>query len=289
VIHPVALACLSTLCLGSGLVTGKLGLRDVDARTGAATSVPTAAAFFLVVSLFGLDLSAGSWKAAGVFVLVGLFFPAMVTILNFVTTNRIGASLTGSIAGTSPLFALFAALLILGEAIPPRAVFATLGVIAGVSLMSWRHQAMRRRRVGWVIALAVGGAAIRGVAQVLAKGGLALWPSPLAATVIGYCASASVLLAASAWRRDPASRRPRTPASIRWMMATGLLNGLGLMMMYMALKVAPVSTVAPIVATYPLVTVLLGGLVLHDEALNAKVLAGAVLAIAAVIYLLVGG
>jgi drug/metabolite transporter (DMT)-like permease len=286
---PILFACLATLSFGAALVTAKFGLRTLDARTGAATSVPTAAVFFVLVAIGWLDLSGLSWAAVAVFALVGLFFPAAVTLIVFVSTDRIGPSLTGAIGGSSPLFALFAAFVLLGEPAPARALAAAVGVAAGVALMSWRHRAFERASLGWLLLLPVAGAAIRGVAQVLAKGGLALWPSPLAATVVGYLVSASVLVAASALRRDAAGRRRRTRSSTAWMMATGLLNGLGVLWTYVALQAAPVSTVAPIVATYPLVTLALGTLVLREELFDARVAAGAVLTIASVVWLLTSG
>jgi drug/metabolite transporter (DMT)-like permease len=58
--------------------------------------------------------------------------------------------------------------------------------------------------------------------------------------------------------------------------------------MYTALGAAPVSTVAPIVAAYPLVTVLLGAAVLHEETLSLRVLTGAGVIVAAVAYLVSG-
>jgi drug/metabolite transporter (DMT)-like permease len=286
---PTLLACLATLSFGAALVTAKFGLRSLDARTGAATSVPTATVLFVLVAFGWLDLSGLSWSAVGVFALVGLFFPAAVTLLSFVSTDRIGPSLTGAIGGASPLFALLAAFVLLAEPVPARALVAALGVAAGVALMSWRHRSFERASLGWLLLLPVAGAAIRGLAQVLAKCGLALWPSALAATVVGYVVSASVLVAASALRRDRTTRRPRTRASTAWMMATGLLNGAGVLWTYTALQAAPVSTVAPIVATYPLVTLSLGALVLREEVFSARIAAGAVLTIASVAWLLAGG
>jgi drug/metabolite transporter (DMT)-like permease len=56
------------------------------------------------------------------------------------------------------------------------------------------------------------------------------------------------------------------------------------LLMYAALSAAPVSLVAPIVAGYPLVTVIASA-VLREERLNARVLAGAALVVAAIAYL----
>jgi len=284
---PIVLACLAAFCFGAGLVTARFGLRRVDVRTGAAMSVPTAAIFFIVVSLVWLDTSGFDARAALVFALVGLFFPAAVTLIVFVSTDRIGPSLTSSIGGTTPLFAIFAAFLILGESIPGRAVLAALGIVIGLGLMSWRRKALDASALGWLLLIPFASAAIRGVAQVLAKGGLALWPSPLAASVIGYCVSATVLVLADRLRSDRPVQRP-TGATRGIFVVTGLLNGVGLMLMYAALQRGPVALVVPIVAAHPLVTLGLSATLLREEVFNARVATGAVLTLMAVVYLVAG-
>lgn len=284
---PVAFAGVAAFCFGAALVTARRGLRELDARAGAAISVPTAAVFFIAVALPWVDWAAYDARAALVFAAVGLFFPAAVTIVNFVSTERIGPSLTSSISGTTPLFAILAAWILLGEAIPGRALLAACGVVAGVALMSWRRRALDASALGWLLLIPCAAAAIRGTAQVVAKGGLALWPSPMAATLIGYCVSATVLLVADRARAKRPSRRPRRAVVFTFML-TGLLNGIALMLTYAALQRAPVAVVVPIVSAYPLVTLGLSVAALREEAFSARIAAGAMLTLAAVVYLIVG-
>ena len=71
----LALAGVSALFFGTALVTAKLGLRTLDARAGAAISIPTATVLVLVAAPFTVDASAFSMTAALLFALVGLFFP----------------------------------------------------------------------------------------------------------------------------------------------------------------------------------------------------------------------
>lgn len=54
----VLLSMLSALCFGAAAVTSKVGLRSLDARAGAAISVPTATALFAVASPFALEMVA---------------------------------------------------------------------------------------------------------------------------------------------------------------------------------------------------------------------------------------
>ena len=283
----IGLALLASACFGTGLITTRFGMRGADARGGAAISVPTAAVFFACVSVFALDVSAFDARAAAIFAAVGLFFPAAVTLINFVSTERLGPALTGSIGGTSPAFGIVAALVVLGEPIPSRALPAVAAIVAGVALMSWARAGPARAHPGWLLALPVAGAAIRGLAQVFAKLGLAWWPSPLAATLIGYLASATVLtIAARTRRRRPAARPDARTVAL--FVATGLLNGLALLLSYLALRRAPVALVSPIVACYPIFTLGLAALLIRDERIGARSVAGALLTIAAVGWLVSG-
>ena len=274
----LALAGVSALFFGTALVTAKVGLRTLDARAGAAISIPTATVLLLVAAPFTVAPSAFSLTAALLFALVGLFFPALVTLITFAANDRLGPSLTGTVSSTAPLFALVAAFLILGERIPARALVAALGVVAGVALLSWRGGRLVLRAL-W---LPLTGAALRGIAQVIAKAGLALWANPFAASVVGYVVSAGVVLTAD--RAGRPVHPQRTRAAIAWFALTGVLNGGAVLLMYAALSAAPVSLVAPIVASYPLVTVIASA-VLREEPLNARVVAGAALVVAAIAYL----
>jgi drug/metabolite transporter (DMT)-like permease len=214
------------------------------------------------------------------FAALGLFFPAFVTLLTFQSNDRLGPSLTSSISGTAPLFALAAAAIFLGERIPSRALVASCGVVAGVALLSW--PGTRRAFVGRALWIPLTGAALRGAAQVLAKAALLLWPNPFAASLIGYLVSSGTVLAL----RGKNDAKP--PQAVLWFVLTGALNGAALLLMYAALNRAPVSSVAPVVAAYPVVTVFLGALLLREEKLSLRVLSGALLIAIAIAYLVSG-
>ena len=283
----IALALLSAVCFGVALVTGRVGLRTLDARSGAAISIPTAAAMFAVVAPFTLDFSAFHVEAAIWFAVIGLFFPAVVTLLTFRSNEELGPTVTGAVSGTAPLFALLAAGWFLRENIPIEAAVAAVGVVAGIVLLSSKRGAGVPRAAGWLLVLPLSGAVVRGFAQAGAKAALVLWPSPVAATLIGYFVSSVIVVGTNRFaRRD---RPHASRVNIAWFAATGALNGGALVLMYTALTLVPVSLVAPIVATYPLVTTLVSAAVLRDEVLTARVMAGAAITIAAIVYLVAYG
>lgn len=279
---PVLFAVAAALCFGAALVTSRIGLRSLDPRAGAAISVPTAMLLFVGAAPFALDLDGFSWPAFWVFVAVGLFFPAAVTLLTFRSTEVLGATITSAVSGAAPIFAIGFAWLLLGEQVPPEAAVAALGVLAGVVLISWRRGAVAAgfapSQLGWPLA----GAVVRGLAQALAKAGLALWPNPFAAGLVGYLLSAAVVTGAARLGGVRARASGRTRA---WFALTGVLNGSAVLLMYAALTRAPVSTVAPIIAAYPLFTALLGAAVLREEKLTGRVLLGTVVTVVAVVWL----
>ena len=86
------------------------------------------------------------------------------------------------------------------------------------------------------------------------KLGLAIWPSPYAAVLVGYVVSSAVVV--TALRLRTGRWRPTATAhGLRWFAGVGACNGLAVLLMYAALARGPVSIVSPLVATYPLVTV----------------------------------
>jgi drug/metabolite transporter (DMT)-like permease len=279
-----ALAFLAAACLGAAVVTSKFGLRVLDARSGAAISIPSSTAALLLVSPFFWDSSAFTLRAALVFAVVGFFYPAVVTLLRFHSTDRLGAATTSTVlACTTPLFAVAAAAVWLEEVVPRRAILATCGVVGGIALISLRSAGARIAWRPWWLIFPLAAAIVSGGAQAGVKSGLLLWPSPFAAALIGYLISSFTVLAFDCVRK--ANRAVRPVGAVLWFGCTGALNGIGVLSLFWALSSAPVSRVAPIVAAYPLVTLFLGAAVLKDEAVNVRIIAGALLTVMSIGYL----
>lgn len=279
----LAVSMLSSLCFGIALVTGRIGLRTTDARSGAAISIPTATVLFVLAGPFAIHAEDFSLRAALWFAGVGLFFPALVTLLTFRSNEQLGPTITGAVSGTAPLFALLAAGLLLGERVPAQAAIACVAIVAGVAVLSWKQNAVRPGFKAGSLLWPISGAVVRGLAQAGAKAGLMLWPSPFAATLIGYSVSSVMIVGANQAGR---ATRPRlTKHGVAWFAVTGVLNGGAVLLMYGALSAAPVSLVAPIVATYPLVTALVSALVLREEPVTPRMVAGAAITVVAIAYL----
>ena len=119
----------------------------------------------------------------------------------------------------------------------------------------------------WALPLPLGGALVRGVVPPIVKLGLEIWPGPLWACLIGYIMSSSVVLAVQRIRKG--SFVPEAPRSGRfWFAVTGISNGLSTLTLFAAVRNGPIM-VAPLVATYPLVTVILSAIMLRHIAITA--------------------
>ena len=197
----LVLAALSSLCFGTALITGRMGLRHIDARAGAAVSIPTATVIFLFATPFALDGTGFDAGAAFLFAAVGLVVPSLGTILTFRSNEQLGPTVTGALSGTAPLFALIVAALFLGESVSTRAALAVLAIVIGIAILSLKPDERRSRPHKGSVLWALAGAMLRGIAQAVAKAGLLLWPNPFAAGLIGYTVSSATVIAVNQLRR----------------------------------------------------------------------------------------
>ena len=287
------LAIASAFAFACAMIASNVGLRHMSARAGVTVSVPSAALLFWLAlpALIDPALAAAPISALGIFLAIGLFFPAAVTLLVFESNARLGPTIAATVSCTAPLFAVAAAVLLLGEMLDLRRAAGTLAVVLGIAVLSTAGNASKAARPGAGHAvdgrgmvLALGAAMLRAAAQILLKIGFVFWPSPHAAILAGYTVSAAVILIAS---RLLARRAPivRTRRGIPWFILAGVCNGSAMLLMYAALVDGEVSLVAPIVAGYPLFTLLLSALFLGDERLAGRHLLGVAITVSGVALL----
>jgi drug/metabolite transporter (DMT)-like permease len=138
----------------------------------------------------------------------------------------------------------------------------------------------------WMLSLPLAAAVIRGAVQPVIKLGLERWPSPIAAVVIGYTISSAVLIFA-AFVHDPKLVRRFDRRGALWFAAVGLCNGLGVLSLYAALGRGPVALVAPLVASYPLVTLLLSFVFLKHEHIGPQLVVAVAVIVGGVVLLII--
>jgi len=244
-------------------------------------SIPAATLLFWLLAPFA-DLAGWQLAAIGIFALVGLFFPAAVTLLTFEANRRLGPSVTGAVGSTAPLFAVLGAALFLGEALGVRELSATSLIVLGSVLLSGLQGADTRAQRHGAMWLPWTAAALRALAQVLSKAGLTLWPNPFAAALLGYTVSSLAVWTATLGQ--PVTRKFHRRGAA-WFAATGILNGVAVLCLYRALNTGTVILVSPIVATYPLFTLILSAIFLREERMSKTLVGGVALIVTGVIVL----
>lgn len=282
----IALALFATFGFGAGFVLTQFALRWIPPRLGAAFSIPTSTLLFWCLAPFSINPAEVDLSAAGLFALIGLLFPAAATILNFESNRLMGPNLAGAVAGSAPLFAVLLAVILLGEHLRVWQFSGIAAIVAGVVLLYTRQwQAFTVRRL-WLLALPLGASAIRGFIQPVIKLGLERWHNPIAAVVIGYTVSSAVLIL-TALASDRTTEQNFHRRGALWFAAVGLCNGSAVLSMYAALGRGPVTLVSPIIATYPVVTLLLSFRFLRRERVDARLATAVVMTVSGVVLLLI--
>jgi drug/metabolite transporter (DMT)-like permease len=283
----IALAFGSAFLFGLALVLTQLGLRDVSSLAGAAISIPSSTLLFICAAPFALADTGIVWSAVPIFAAVGLIFPGTVTLLTFATNRLLGPVLTGTLGNLAPLFAVALAVTVLGEPLRALQLAGLIVTMAGIAFLTLGRGHAARRELSWYLLLPLAAALLRGVTQATIKLGLELWPSALAAALIGYLVSTIVVLTAA--KLGTGRFVARGPArGLLWFVSVGWCNGIAALLMYAALASGPVTLVSPLVATYPLVTVGLSVLMLHKIEVGPRLALAVALTVAGVVLLIAG-
>jgi drug/metabolite transporter (DMT)-like permease len=214
-----------------------------------------------------------------------LFFPGVAALLNFESNRLMGPNIAGALSSMTPVLAVLLAIVILGERVRGPQLLGLVAIVVGISLMYRVHVNLSGRSL-WLLAIPLGSAAIRGVVQPIVKFGFEWWPNPIAVVVVSYTVSSAVLII-SALARAGGTIPEIDYRGALWFAVVGLCNGLSVLAMYAALASGPVTIVSPLIAGYPLVTLLLSRAFLKKEDVGPQLITGVTGAVCGVVLLLV--
>ena len=283
----VFFAFASAAFLGAGVVLTQFGLRTIHPLSGAALSIPSFTLVFLLLSPFLLYGETVVWRAVPIFAAVGFGFPAAVTLLSFVSNRALGPVVTSSLGNLAPLFSVALAVLILHEPLRLMQFVGLMVAIGGVLIITVNRTGNMRDWKTWALLLPLGAALLRGIAPPVIKIGLEIWPNPIGAGLVGYIFSTLTVLTLERIRNGHFIARGPNIGRL-WFALTGIVNGIGTLLLYLAVGAGPVTLVAPLIATYPLVTVGLSALVLSNVRVTPRLVAGVAMTVAGVALILAG-
>ncbi|MGE0626915.1 MAG: EamA family transporter [Hyphomicrobiaceae bacterium] len=275
----------SAILFALGLNVSRLAMNHISSALGSMISIPTACVLFWLSSPFTADFSGWRNDAALLFALTGLFYPAAITIITFEATRILGPNVTSALANLTPLYAVFAGILFLGETlhVPQYAGIALL--MLGVTVLTTKRDMGGGNWPLWAIVLPLSASLLRGLGQPLLKVGFTWWNNPRVATLLCYASSATVVIIVGLLRKRATAAR-FTPKGVAWFMFVGVLNGLATWAGIEAVARGPVSLVVPVVASYPLFTLLIGLAMTPGTRVGWAQAAGVILSVAGVIVVL---
>ena len=277
---PVALALGSACLYGVSAVTSRRGMAHLEPQVAAIVSVGATALTFTLTS--PLWMRAEDWFTPGfwVFALNGLIHPMLSVWFWMEAIQRAGPTVASTLTATAPLFATATAIAFLGETLSVQIGAGTLSVVAGIVVLSWGPLGVTRvMKIALVFATAA--ALVRGLNHTIGSFGLGLMPNPMMAGFV----SASVAFAGSfvVYRLRHGHLPARVPlANLPYMALTGAIVCGGITCMYAALAVGDVVVVSPLIATYPLFTMLIA-LLLGMDVMSRRLVAGVVLVVAGIV------
>lgn len=230
------------------------------------------------------------------FVAAGISGTLLGRACMYTSIERIGASRTAPIVATWGLISTILGVLVLGESLTPSHAAGVVLVVGGVAVIAWETSqenpgALPRRELLIGLLLPFGAAVAFGWEPIFAKFGLADGtPAPVglvvktvAATLgfVGYLASQDRLPDPQTYRR----------ADMKLFGLAGIANTLFLLGYYIALEIAPVSIVGPIVVTNTLFVVVLSAVFMPErlERVTPTLAAAATVAVVGVVVITVFG
>ncbi len=272
----------AALCFSIAHIFIRRGLVESNAMTGSFISLSMTATILWLLFPFFAPFSALWTPVSLIFVAAGLFAPGIGRTLSYVGIEKIGVARSVPIANSSPIFASVFAVLFLAEIWVPQNIVGTLLVISGVIILSAAKPARGEWRKFDVIYPLVGAMAF-GASAILRKAGLDYGGVPVMAAAV-TAGSAAIFSFALLQFRGGKEALKLSRRSAAWLFTAGLINTAATLSVFYALSHGKVVIVEPLVSSNPVLTLLFTAIFLRDlEAINARVIIGALLTVAGTI------
>ncbi len=283
VLIPVLLALSAAILFAFGNQCSRIAMRYTDPQTATLFQIGVSTILYWLAAPFYLEASYWSSPVLPLLAAIGLFRPLLSANLGMAGTRILGPTISSTLASTAPLFGVGLGVLMLAEQLSWEVAVGTGGIVAAVVILSWRRGTAR----SWPIIallLPVFAALLRSLAHVFAKIGLETLPSPFFVALVAYSVSFPFALANDFRLRR--GGRPTIPVTgLKWLVATGLIYAVSVLVMNTALMSGRLIVVSPIVACSPLFTLLLGHFVFREKALTRRVAIAVLLVVPSVVLI----
>jgi drug/metabolite transporter (DMT)-like permease len=272
-----ALSLFTAFCFGLSAVLIRRGMRDSTPMTGAI--VGAGVQMVILAVILGRGSFAFDWAAIAFFAASGILSSTLGRITNYLSIQRLGVAVSASIIGSSPLFTALFAILFLGDDVSLPVMLGAILIVGGVVITSFTGGGGRLG--GMALLIPVVSAVFYGASSPTLKAGLRVLPEPILGAVVGSAASfLSYLLYLTASRE--LGQVKITRGCLPYFVGSGVVVSAAWVAMYTAMDLGSVSVVSVIVGANPLFSLLLSWLLLRNEKIGARTVAGCLAIVAGV-------
>ena len=280
-LQPIFLSLVSAFLFALGAQFQNLGLAHMDSRSGAAITISVSAILYLLASPFFLKLENLLHPAVLIFVIVGLFRPAVSANLALAGMRFLGPTLSSTLTSTAPLFGVGLGIIFLGEVLTTPIAIGTIVIVSAIMMLVKKDEGISTNWPLWALILPIGAAAIRAFAHVLTKIGMEQVPDAYLAGLIGFVVSAVITLCIHKLRHQTPATTLRNRGT-GWFMGASACFSLAVISLNTALNTGQVIQVVPIVAASPIFTLLLSITIFRRELITGKLVVAVLMVVPAV-------
>ena len=242
--------------------------------------------FLWGLSILFVPLSSVTVASILIFVAVGFFQPGLTRLLAYKGIDALGVAISDPIRATTPLFSAMMAIIFLGEQITLPMIVATLMIIAGIILLSWRSGSMRLAGSAVYLWYPIAASALAGATQVVRKFGMAAVPHPFLAAAVTATSSFVVSILTLWYVEKSRETWKMNRQCFWWFLSAGVTISIGMVCIYYALDLGKVSVVIPISSTGPFFSLILAAIFLRDvERVTPRIVVSAAMIVGGVVLL----
>jgi len=282
----IALALLSSLLISFTTIVMKKGIARTNPTSAMLVVTVVGSLIFLAVSVPVFKFDYLKSKAFLLFILAGVFSPALVRWLYFISLDRLGPSVSSSIISTGPAFTAVIAIVFLKEKLTVSISLGIVLIITGIIIMERSINTGNDFRVQSKkdLLFPLLSAIFLGLAIVFRKMGLNMLDEPIFGVTVGFLTSlvfyAMLCLMFKSMRNSISLNRN----DLLFLCAAGVFLTAGWLTLFYALSLGDAIIVAPLSNLHPVIVVGLSYLFLKDiEKITSKMIVGIILVLIGVV------
>jgi uncharacterized membrane protein len=285
------LALLSSFFISVTTILMKKAIERTNPTSAMLVVTLAGSIIFLLISFFTIPFSYLKSEALLYFVIAGLFSPALVRWLYFISLDRIGPSVSSSILATGPAFTAIIAIVLLNEKITLQISFGIITIIGGIVIFErdMNNEAGTGNRNSKDLIFPLLSALFFSFAIVTRKMGLNILDSPIFGVTVGFVTSMviySLVCLGSKKLRSSISVKKQDLPLFLW---AGIFLTAAWLTLFYALSNGKAIIVTPLASLHPLFVLVLSYFFLGKaEKITKGILVGACVVVAGVLLITTG-